>query len=395
MKRMDKLVILLVLPTLLALTAACQERVSNTAGATSKAGDSQPAAATEKASAHLVATDYTTGLTDAEKSQVVATVDGQPITMGELINAVGGELFKHYTDAANKEYAIKKNGLDSMIEDRLLEKEAKKRGITKEELLKQEVDDKVGQPTEEDLKAFFDENRRRFPPSLTFDKIKPRLKDVWISREQSKARTAFLDRLKTEAHVQISLPYPDLPSMDVSKDDDAVRGNENAPVTIIEFSDYQCPYCKRNRETMKQIEEAYGDQVAFVFRDFPLKFHQNAQKAAEAAECAGEQGKYWEFHDYLFDHQDKLAVDDLKAAAKELGLDTGSFNQCLDSGAQEAEVLADMRAGEALGIKGTPMAFVNGKMVNGARPFETFKQLIDAELAKADKAGKDKGTEAK
>ncbi len=191
--------------------------------------------------------------------------------------------------------------------------------------------------------------------------------------------------------MSISLPYPDLPSIDVSRDDDAVRGDPNAPVTIIEFSDYQCPYCKRNKETMDKIHETYGDKVAFVFRDFPLSFHKNARKAAEAAECAGEQGKYWDFHDYLFEHQDKLDVDGLKDAAKTLGLNTQAFNQCLDSGAMAAEVAGDMKAGEALGIKGTPMAFVNGKMVNGARPFDSFKQIIDAELAKAEQKGGESG----
>ncbi len=364
------------------LTTGCQQPATGNGGGSTHdaAGASQPA---EKVTAHIAKIDYTTDLSDGEKNTVVATVDGQPITMGELLDQVGSELFKHYTDAANKEYSIKKNGLETMIEDRLLEKEAAKRGISKEELLKQEVNDKVGDPTEQDLKDFFKENRRRFPPSMTFDQVKSRLQDVWSSRQTAKTRAEFIDGLKKKANVEISLPFPDLPTIDVSADDDAVRGNKNAPVTIIEFSDYQCPYCKRNSETMKQIEEEYGDKVAIVFRDFPLQFHKQAQKAAEAAECAGDQGKYWELHDYMFSNQDKLAVDDLKDAAKQLGLDSNAFNQCLDSGAQEAEVQADVRAGEALGIRGTPIVFVNGKMINGARPFDSFKQIIDAELAKA------------
>jgi protein-disulfide isomerase/plastocyanin len=175
-------------------------------------------------------------------------------------------------------------------------------------------------------------------------------------------------------------------AVEVSMDDDAVKGDVNAPVTIIEFSDFECPFCgKYVAETYPQIVKDYIEtgKVKYVFRDFPLDFHPSAQKAAEAAECAGEQGKYWEMHDVLFENQDALGVDTLKMYAVSLGLDTVEFDNCLDSGAMAEEVLADLADGQAYGVSGTPGFFINGKLLSGAQPFEAFKQEIEAALVEA------------
>lgn len=176
------------------------------------------------------------------------------------------------------------------------------------------------------------------------------------------------------------------PSAQVSVDDDAVKGDANAPVTIIEFSDYECPFCERfYSDTLNQIQKEYIDtgKVKLVYRDFPLSFHANAQKAAEAAECAGEFGddKYYEMHDKLFEEGVSGGVDSYKQYAKDLGLDTTKFNDCLDSGEMEDEVQKDMSEGASYGVSGTPAFFVNGKLLSGAQPFSAFKQVIDAELA--------------
>ena len=176
--------------------------------------------------------------------------------------------------------------------------------------------------------------------------------------------------------------------VEVSLDDDAVKGDANAPVTIVEFSDYECPFCgKYVQETYPSIVSEYINtgKVKYVFRDFPLDFHLNAQKAAEAAECAGDQDQYWEMHDYLFANQDYLAVDNLKGYAKDLGLDLAEFNDCLDSGKFADEVAADLLDGQAYGVSGTPAFFINGKLVSGALPFAAFKEEIDAALANVGK----------
>ena len=173
--------------------------------------------------------------------------------------------------------------------------------------------------------------------------------------------------------------------VEVSIDDDAVLGDKNAPVTIIEFSDYECPFCSRfYDQTLPQIKSDYIDKgkVKLVYRDFPLSFHPNAQKAAEAAECAGEQGneEYFKMHDKLFAQGVAGGVSTFKQFAKEIGLDTEKFNSCLDSGKMASEVQKDFNDGQSYGVQGTPAFFVNGKLISGAQPFENFKQVIDGEL---------------
>lgn len=181
----------------------------------------------------------------------------------------------------------------------------------------------------------------------------------------------------------------------VSADDDAYLGKENAPVTIIEFSDFQCPFCRKFwRETLPKIKQEYIDtgKAKFVYRDFPLSFHPGAQPAAEGTECAREQGKFWELHDKIFEEQEKQGqgtiqffAEDVKKWATKIGLNTSKFDQCLDSGKYKQEVEKDIADGSAAGVNGTPATFINGRLVSGAQPFATFKVIIDEELKKLGK----------
>jgi len=173
--------------------------------------------------------------------------------------------------------------------------------------------------------------------------------------------------------------------IEVSADDDAIKGDKDAPVTIIEFSDFECPFCaKFFKETLPLIEKEYMQEgkVKLIYRDFPLSTHANAQKAAEAAECAGEQDKYYEMHDKLFEQGVKGSVDLFKQYAKDLGLNAEKFNDCIDSDSMASEIQKDMSDGQSYGVSGTPAFFINGKFISGAQQFDTFKQVIDAELAK-------------
>jgi protein-disulfide isomerase len=181
-------------------------------------------------------------------------------------------------------------------------------------------------------------------------------------------------------------PSAAAPAVDMESliDDDTIKGDPDAPVTIVEFSDFECPFCARFYEqTLGQIEEEYvkTGKVKMVFRDFPLGFHANAQKAAEAAECAGEQGKFWEMHDALFDKGVSGGVSSFKQFAADLELDTAEFDECLDSDSMADEVKKDFADGQAAGISGTPGSIVNGQLITGAQPFSVFKQVIEAALA--------------
>jgi protein-disulfide isomerase len=210
--------------------------------------------------------------------------------------------------------------------------------------------------------------------------------------------------MNTSVKREISTPPPveEPQPAKPTADDDPSLGDENAPVTIIEFSDFQCPYCGATvgkneglisrfkaqdpswEPAVSNIIKDYVEtgKVRLVFRDFPLSFHENAQKAAEAGECADDQGKFWEYHDILFENQNALTVDDLKGYAADLDLDTEEFNSCLDSGKYTAEVQKDLADGQAAGVSGTPAYFINGVLVSGAQPYSVFKQVIEAELAK-------------
>ena len=208
--------------------------------------------------------------------------------------------------------------------------------------------------------------------------------DSYVSQDGKLLFPTVIDMTKEILPLQQEVS-PQQKIVDVSADDDAVKGAKNALVTIIEFSDYDCPFCGRHfRETLPQIIKEYVDtgKVKLVFRDFPLSFHENAQKAAEAAECAGEQEKYWEMHDKLFENQDALDVSSLKTYSQQIGLNTREFNKCLDSGEMADEIKKDISDGESAGVSGTPAFFINGRFLSGAQPFSAFKQIIDEELAK-------------
>jgi protein-disulfide isomerase len=170
----------------------------------------------------------------------------------------------------------------------------------------------------------------------------------------------------------------------VNEDDDPFKGSDTAKVTIIEFSDFQCPFCKEAENTLKEIEKEYGDKLRIVYRDFPLDFHANAMVAAMAAECAHDQDKFWQYHDRLFEVStpdgSMLDAGSLKKYAVELGLNSGEFNNCLDSGKHKNEILSDIKDGKRYGVTGTPAFFINGKKLSGAQPFAAFKKLIDGQL---------------
>jgi predicted DsbA family dithiol-disulfide isomerase len=174
------------------------------------------------------------------------------------------------------------------------------------------------------------------------------------------------------------------PRIDVAHEGFPAKGPQDAPVTIVEFSDFECPYCSRVLPTLEQVVANYEDSVRVVFRQFPLNsIHARAQKAAEASLCADDQGKFWEMHDAMFARQKELAVPNLKEMAAELSLDAEDFASCLDGSKYAEQVAADLEAGQAAGVSGTPAMFINGRFVNGAVPYEALAAIVDEELRRA------------
>jgi protein-disulfide isomerase len=308
-------------------------------------------------------------------SEVVATIGGEPFTARQLEEAAGARLFQLRT----QQYQAQRQILDDEIARRLLEREAAARQLTVPALVKQEVEAKVAPVTEAEQKAFYDQNKARMGEMTEADALK-RIEAGLRQQRMGERQAEFINGLRTKADVRVLLEPPRL-AMPVG--DDPARGPADAPITIVEFSDFQCPYCSRATDTLKKLEAAYPGKIRRVYRDFPLvQIHPSAARAAEAGACANEQGKFWEMHDAMFDHPDKLGDADLKQSAAALGLDTAAFNQCLDSGRHTAQWKKDTAEGERYGVSSTPAFFVNGRMVVGAQPYESFARIVDEELAR-------------
>ncbi len=211
---------------------------------------------------------------------------------------------------------------------------------------------------------------------------------VLEARIQEAESTAAAQQPETQPETQPEAqPAADEPRQvtryTVDIDDDPILGPEDAPITIIEFSDFQCPYCQRwHDQVWKQLKQAYPDQIRLVYRDFPLySIHPEAEPAAVSANCAHEQGKYWDFHNLLFSGSKELSASTYQAFAAEIGLDMDQFNQCVSSNKYQEEVKADFDYASQLGVQSTPTFFINGIALIGAQPYEVFQQVIDLELA--------------
>jgi protein-disulfide isomerase len=318
----------------------------------------------------------------AEKSQrPVAKVGSEVITEADLQASIKRELTRADGEYAEKVHGLKSQGLNELVETKLIAAQAKKEGLTAEKLIEREVTAKVPEPGEADLKGFYEQAKGRsggqIPP---FEAVKGEIAKMLKDRATGQARKTYVDKLRQETKVETMLPPLLLPKVEVAAEGPS-KGSANAPITIVEFSDFECPFCSRAEESVKQVMKAYEGKVRLVYRDFPLPFHAKAQKASEAALCAGDQGKYWEMHERLFANQQAIAVPQLKEHAKALSLDGGKFDQCLDSGSKAAVVEASKKAGEEVGVSGTPAFFINGRPLSGAVPFEQFKEIIDHELS--------------
>jgi protein-disulfide isomerase len=303
----------------------------------------------------------------------LATVDGRPITEEDLAPIIEGQL----RPLRDQEYQVKRKALDNLISQRILEAEAKKKGVMTDKLLEQEVDAKIPQATDVELRALYDVQREQL--GKPFEEAKVQLQSTLRNARIRQAREDYSAHLRDQAKVAVLMSAP---RVQVAADPARVRGNPKAKVMIVEFSDFQCPYCQRAEATVKSVLAKHEGVVALSYRDMPLaSIHPMAMGAAQAGRCAGEQGKFWELHDAMFSDQAGLDHDGLVAKAKKLNLDEKQFEACLTSEKYKAQIQQDSQEASRFGINGTPAFFINGVFLNGAQPESAFESLIRDELA--------------
>jgi protein-disulfide isomerase len=328
----------------------------------------------------VLVTEVTPPDTPADRARLFATINGERITSGDIEDALRPLI----AAAQEQVYDMRKQALDSKINDMLLEQEAQKRKITAKAVYESEVVPKVKKVTEEEARKFYEENKAKI--NATYEQVKPQIIQHLQSLEVRKTEAAYAQDLRKAATIQVFLTEPESPVYSVATDDQPSKGNSAAVVTIVEFTDYQCPSCAKTQPLLEEVASEYGDKVRLVARDFPLDQHANAAKAAEAAEAAREQGKYWEYVAILFKNQDALQVEKLKEYASQLGLDRAKFDQALDSGKFSDKVSRDLSDGNKLGVNATPTVFINGKRIKD-KSRESLKAAIEAALKDSQKKG--------
>ncbi len=314
-------------------------------------------------------TEITPPANDAERARVFATIKGERITSGDVENSLLPLVF----DVQEQVYKLRKDELELTINDTLLTQEADKRKITPKALLDIEVKPKA--VTDQQTQLFYDQNKDRV--SGDFAQTKDAIRQYLEQIEVRQAERAFLEKLRATASIQVFLVVPESPVFSISTSDQPSLGNANAPVTIVAFTDYQCPSCAAMHPTLERLVTEYGDKVRLVTRDFPLSQHTEAFKAAEAAEAARDQGKYWEYIHILLRNQSTLTVDKLKGYASEIALDRTRFDNALDTGKFSESVQRDIEDGMKLGINGTPTIFINGRRI-AAKSYEDLKATVEA-----------------
>ncbi len=311
----------------------------------------------------------------AARGEPLAKVDGQAITSEEIDKALGAQL----SNLEEQIYKLKRQKVEELINATLLTKEARKRGISVPALLDAEVTSKVSLITEQEVETYFQANKAGLKgdgPTLK-QQIRAALQDQKIAARKQQ----YFQTLRSQAKVVVSLKPPPVFRAEVSINGGLFKGLAAARVTVVKFEDFQCPFCKRVQPTLAELLSRYGNKIKLVHRDFPISdIHPLAWKAHEAARCASEQGKFWPYHDQLYSNAPKASVEDLKAYGKQTDLTMPAFEQCLTSGKYKALIQKDLDEGARLGVNGTPTFFINGRVLSGAQPLETFVGIVDDEL---------------
>jgi protein-disulfide isomerase len=314
----------------------------------------------------------------------VAVVGGAKITESQMRQDIGADIY----EAEINLYKLKKSWIEEKARGLLFEQAAKKANLSLADWQVREIDNKAAPPSEDEVKAL----ARRI---VRQQQSGNQSNEAMLAQAETQAREAIARRqisqrsndlyhdLLKKQPIKLLLKKPDIYRVNVPfSPQDPASGPVRAPITIVTFSDFQCSYCRRGHETMKEVEKAYPGKIRIVQRQFPLDIHKRAKPAAEAALCAGDQGQFWLYADKLFANQQKLEDADLQQYAVDLKLNAGEFGQCLSSRKYAAQIDRDMADGDRFGVRGTPAFFINGRFLSGAQPIENFRELIDEELAR-------------
>ena len=324
-------------------------------------------------------------LAQEKRGPVLARVNGVEILEEQVQKAASSDLNKlrltrlqFEAKQKRKIHDVMELGLTRLVEEILLEQEASKRSIEIKALLQIEVDNKVKEPSKKEVLSLYEMHQDRLKKPL--EEVSQQLHGYLRQKRYNEVYQIYLNRLKAQSQVQTLLEQERVELQTLGSPS---LGPAGAPVTIVEFSDFQCPYCAQVAPIVKKAVLAYPNKLRVVFRQFPLRsIHPQAQKAAEASLCAFDQDHFWEMHDSLFKEFKKLEPEALKARAMQLGLDMKAFNNCLDSDKYAATVQQDVEDGMVAGVSGTPALFVNGRLLSGAQPYEAITRLIEEELKK-------------
>jgi protein-disulfide isomerase len=310
----------------------------------------------------------------SNSSDVVVVVGGHKFTMAEVEQKESSRLLQ----ARNTYYQSQKTAINHFIEEQVLEQKAQAEHLTVDELVQRDIASKVTDPTEDQMRVYYEGLGTEDP----FEKVRPQILSHIHDLRVAKVRAEYIKNLKGQTDVAITI-FP--PGAEMSVDGAPIIGAKNAPVTLVEYADYECPYCQAVYPDLKKLEHDFDGKLSVVFKDCPLPMHSHAKKAAEAAMCAGSQGKFWEFHNMLFENR-KLEVPQLKEDAQSLGLNVAEFDKCLDSGAEAPKVQKGFEEAQALGLTGTPSFFINGHFYSGAMKYEALREVVEQELAAASRS---------
>lgn len=308
---------------------------------------------------------------------IAATVLGESITDAELNRGIESELF----EAEMKVFELRYARLQALLLEKFMNKDPNKQGLSNDEYLAKFIAKNIS-VTDKEIESFIKE--RSIPKDQVNADIRERIKQFIEMEKKKDAVDVWLSKQTEKNPVEVYFAKPKRPVFNVVIGNAPFKGKDDAVVTIVEFSDFQCPFCSKAAKLISELEKKYGKKIKIAFKNFPLPFHNQAKDAAVAAMCAKEQdmSAFWKLHDVMFSDQSKLDIANLKVSAKKLGLNEKEFSNCLDSKKYLSLVEADMAEGQALGVKSTPTFFVNGQLIAGAQNIEVFSEIIDEALVK-------------